>query len=360
MEVIKAGKLKQEILSYFSPSKLGWILACPLRARYENPSNAGYYGAGGKNFPAMLGNVVHQVLEQSNFGKINCQEDFERYWTEYETKQLPSGLMGKVKNYGRIKYFVGKQSIKPFVRRFGTAGGQPIKIEKQFLDKDTGIKGRPDLVVFKGGVPVEVKDYKSGALFERPLTKSDEAAYDLLRLEYRQQLLSYALLVYSEYKVFPLTLSIVGIDGEEVSSDFRLEDLDKWKERVLRLKEDVRNLPGQGLAIPSADNCRHCVYKPGCEFAVQDADYHFRDFRGIIKEVVLPVFGNFILIMEDGCRVFCMSVTDREDFGLLELGAAVYMTNLYPLEKQTGFLVFSAYSKVFVLVDGQSTSTRSI
>ena len=360
MEIIKTAKLKQEVADHFSPSRLAWILACPLRARYENPSNAGYYGAGGKNFPAMLGNVVHQVLEQSNFGKINSQEDFERYWTGYEEKQSLSGLMGKVKNYGKIRYFTGKQAVKPLVSRFGTGGTKPVRIEKTFLDKDTGIKGRPDLVVFKGRVPVEVKDYKSGALFERPLDGSDELAYDLLRLEYRQQLLSYALLVYAEYKVFPQTLSIVGVDGEEVSSSFRLEELNEWKGRVLKLKEDVRNLPAQELAIPGVDNCRHCVYKPGCEFAVQDTGYHFRDFRGIVKEVLLPTFGNFILILEDGCRVFCRNITDREDLALLEPATAVYLTNLYPLEKQPGFLVFSAYSKVFVLADGQSTSTRSI
>jgi hypothetical protein len=352
MEVIKVGKLKQEVPRHFSPSKLGWISACPLRARYENPSNARYYGAGRINFSAMLGNVVHQVMEQSNFGKISNQEDFERYWTEYERKQLPSGLIGRVKNYGKIKYFVGKQSVKPLVRRFGTVGGQPMRIEKQFVDEVTGIKGRPDLVVFKEGVPVEVKDYKSGTLFERQLIASDDVVYDLIRLEYRQQLLSYALLVYSEYKVFPQILSIVGIEGEEVSSAFRLEDLYEWKDKILTLKEDVLNLPDQELAIPNADNCRHCVYKPGCEFVVQDTDYHLRDFRGIIKEMVLPTFGNFILILEGGYRVFSKNIADRQDFGLLTPGAAVYLTNLYPLENQAGFLVFSVYSRVFVLENG--------
>lgn len=351
MELLRITPLKKNVPEFFSPSRLSWILKCPLRARFEGPDNACYKVSGHENYPAMMGNVIHKVLEQSNLGRIRNDEDFEHYWVKFEQGESPGGLKGKVKNYGSFKFLLGRQAVRNFPDSMGLVRKFKSPVEKEYSCTDIGIKGRPDLVVFKRGLPYEIKDYKTGNIFEHAENglADGEDSYELIKEDYRQQLLTYALLIYSNFTHYPQRLSIVNFPRQEISTEFDYEDAAVLRSSILKMRKDIQHLDDSQLAKPLALNCRFCIYRPGCQFASTDEDYHLQDLEGIVKSVQKPEAGNFILVLEGDRKVFFRDNAEGIPLENLNIGAKVYLSKLFKRESPKDFWVFSKLSNIYLL-----------
>lgn len=308
MEIVTVYPLVESPQELLSPSRLNTILKCPLSGLYNHEGNRAYFPVGVNHF-SLLGNVIHDVFKSANQGNIDSDESFSRIWHSSEEKQLPGGLKNIVPNYGKIKYSIRKQLIKR--RRGGSRNSEDGYYgipEKMIEDKEHGVKGQPDLVSFRAHNPYEIKDYKTGEVFEplmlEPGGEAEDRNFDEIKEGFKNQLHLYAFLVNRKYGSYPQLLTIVTTNGEEITANCEPENIDLLMDMIRSCRIRMQTGAAADLATPSLSNCRFCPFKPGCKWRYNNDNDTFGDIEGFVSNVQFPSYGNFTLHLQNGQQLF--------------------------------------------------------
>ncbi len=91
--------------------------------------------------------------------------------------------------------------------------------EEELSDLEYNIEGTLDLLIISDGMPIEIRDYKTGNIYDLEAKKAlDDEKTDCedehIKEDFRKQLFLYALLVKKKYGHYPEKLTIVTNDGE--------------------------------------------------------------------------------------------------------------------------------------------------
>jgi CRISPR/Cas system-associated exonuclease Cas4 (RecB family) len=252
-----------------SPSIINSFNVCPKKAAYFLDSNFSELLKGSTT--SSLGKIAHFVLADSNNletqpNSIERQDWFNENWRKYEDQEFLS--LQNDWNYAEVpkpmswnKYHAVKSSVKYKVlekhSRFRGTGNVeksdqvrvkfPIS-EKYLVNKNLGLKGKPDLIDKYNGV-ISIIDYKTGSLTEDTLE------------DYSRQLHLYVILVEEELKLEIEKLYIFGNTVEEIELvRSRLPILQK---EIIRIIDNLNQNKFQ--AKPSLENCKFCSFKVYCE-----------------------------------------------------------------------------------------------
>ena len=252
-----------------SPSIVNSFNICPKKAAYFLDSKFSELLKGSTS--SSLGKIAHFVLADSNNlqsqpNSIERQDWFNENWKKYEDQEFLS-LQNDWNNsevpkpMSWNKYHAVKSSVKYKVleknSRFIGAGNVeksdqtrvkfPIS-EKYLVNKNLGLKGKPDLIDKHNGV-ISIIDYKTGFLTEDTLE------------DYSRQLHLYVILVEEELKLEIEKLYIFGNTVEEIELvRSRLPSLQK---EIFRILDNLKQNKFQ--AKPSLENCKFCSFKVYCE-----------------------------------------------------------------------------------------------
>lgn len=306
MQLINIRPLVKQVPLIFSPSKVNFILKCPLRGLYENISNQDYRESGTNRY-ALLGNLIHKVFKAVNQVEAGIPVEFDALWNKYELLEAGGALKETIPNYGKLKYLTRGQVEKSFPTEYRRkTAGYYNDPEKTITDEVLGLKGQPDLLLFRNFRPYEIKDYKTGSVFETPpedvLVHEEEQEFEHLKEDYKNQLYLYAHLVFKKFGSYPKYLTIVPPGGEEIRSICDPASVEALIDEVSNCMSRLNTEDLASLACPSKSNCIYCPFKPGCPWHVELNDY-VKDLKGKVAESTIHAYGNFSLILEDG-RIF--------------------------------------------------------
>ena len=307
--------LKQ--LSSISPSQYNVLKTCPYRvilsSTYKKPLLP-YYPGG------HLGNVIHECIRLILTNQIKSDEKFNTEWEKLvameENKLVKLGyesytpLKRSVKGY-TMKKFAVKSLINRTDTRVSSKGSDINFRHKHPLNSGNGlIKGKADLII-ETQERVTITDFKSG----RILKEDGE-----MKSEYEDQLKLYALL-YSELEgKYPDELIIADLNRKEYQIEFTInecEDLGKDAIRAMKyINEKVDNNDRAGLANPSFENCKYCLYKPACSYH-WDLDEvessYLVNIRGVLKSIKQFENGdiNATIMTGDNVRIKVMHIPGK-------------------------------------------------
>ncbi|MEN0053056.1 MAG: PD-(D/E)XK nuclease family protein [Mucilaginibacter sp.] len=353
MEIVTVSPLEERPLGLLSPSRLNTILKCPLSGLYNHDGNSAYFPVGNSHF-ASLGNVIHDVFKSANRGNINSDESFSQIWYSAEEKQIKGGLKNIVPNYGKIKYSIRKQLVKPRINGLKSyAKGYYGIPEKMIEDKEHGVKGQPDLVAFRYNVPYEIKDYKTGEVFDpvtlEPDREEQNRSFEEIKEGFKNQLHLYAFLVNRKYGSYPQFLTIVTAAGEEIRTGCEQGKVDFLMNMIKSCKDRIQNEIAADLANPSLSNCRFCPFKPGCKWRYSSDSDAFVDIEGVVSNVQFPPYGNFTIHLQNGEHLFHKLPFEGGPEKLKEIiQKKVFVSNVRYEVLEKKLYTTSKYTKIYV------------
>lgn len=311
-------------------SQYEWISRCPLRLAYSNHENLQYKPDA--NLYAQVGNVIHAVYEAYSQNKINNSDDFQRQWANVEERITKGqGLKFKLPNYGDYvakTWVIIRDALDK--RRSWKEGKQSheysILTEETLADHDIGIEGRPDLVILKRGLPIVIKDYKSGSVYE----SDDQSTTNNSKIKegYRQQLLLYAWLAKCKFGSYPSNLELVDGKGISIPVQFSQNEIESLIEAIRVLKSKFIN--NETLETPSGDNCKNCIYRFGCskKISAVRSEEKYTEITAKVLEVKKPAYGNVVLVFKNGSFNSKNPLANKDQFDSLT-GCLVTITAVY-------------------------------
>lgn len=218
-----------------------------------------------------LGSVIHRLLELAAKGLIRDENDIKESWeTEVaavekvmKTSWLESHLLPLSRS--ARNYQVKKQQCFFMIRNqadykyISSGRGSGVVAEGWVETADKKIGGRIDAMRHTNE-GIEIIDYKTGDIFE---TES-------IKPEYQQQLKLYAALFYSKHGIWPLRLTVVGLNQQEYDVPVNENDCLTILNNARTRLDEVNGListakQASELANPASDNCRYCIFRPACE-----------------------------------------------------------------------------------------------
>ncbi|MFS2187245.1 PD-(D/E)XK nuclease family protein [Mucilaginibacter sp. Mucisp84] len=327
IEVKEVYPLVEKIPGYLSPSTFNWVAACPLRGLYANNDNSAYLAG---LFPAArLGILVHKVYEDFSDKLINNEEEFLTRWA-FHASNGDQFLKYDVDNYGVFLSNTWQNLQRSIQRRSvpGRVTGQSFKVlTEETLTSGCGrIIGKPDLLILKNEKPVEIRDYKTGGIFDAEANAElDNGSDNVIKKAYQQQMHLYAWLANSIYGNYPGKLTLISFDGVPVFVPFTEIDLAVVNQKIDHVF-GAFNQPPSTLANPSVENCRFCNYRAGCPFKDVSSPATVKDLGGIVKDVRKYPSGNIALTLENSDRLLIdRPTTPIDDLGNL-VGKLIYVT----------------------------------
>jgi CRISPR/Cas system-associated exonuclease Cas4 (RecB family) len=320
MEIKELPPLVLKELEKFTPSNLNWILRCPLRALYANPNNRAYLKQSTSAY-SMIGNVIHKINEDFTMRKITTEEEFEEMWREHENKENANGLKFIVKNYGVLKSLTKSNMLDILSKgRSFRDGATKFELlpEEDLKDEVNKIQGKLDLLILKGGKPVEVRDYKTGNIYDIEAKQSlnDEvtgSSDDNIKEDYQKQLLLYAWLVKQTYDSFPEKLTIVTNDGALHHLEFTQADVYRLINEINELKDKIKVDNSNNLAKPSAENCKFCNFRFACRYKATPHPDPVGDIYGHVTSIKPYPYGSLEFQLNNSIRVLFPSKVEQPD-----------------------------------------------
>lgn len=301
--------LVQQKLGKITPSNLNWILKCPLRAVFANNANRVYLNTSASSY-SMIGNVIHKMNEDFIMGEINSEEDFELKWAEYEQQEKVGGLRAEVKNYGIFKATT-RTNILELVhkRRNDRSNFNKYKFlpEEPLKDISNHIEGKLDLLILYDGRPFEIRDYKTGNIYDldaaKTLNEDGASCDDNIKEDYKKQLFLYAWLVKDKYGQLPQKLTIVTNEGAYHPIEFEEADVLGLMSEIEKLKRLLDKNDMHLLPNPSEENCKYCNFRFDCRFRVSPLPEPIGDLSGQITSVIIFPYGNLSLTLDGKYKV---------------------------------------------------------
>lgn len=325
MEIKELPPLVLKELEKFTPSNLNWILQCPLRALYANPNNRAYLRQSTSAY-SMIGNVIHKINEDFTNRKITSEEEFEEKWRKHAVKENANGLKSIVKNYGVLKSLT-RSNILDILSKGRTSHKGTTKFEllpeEGLKDELNKIEGKLDLLILKDGKPIEVRDYKTGNIYDVEAKESlsdevTESRDEYIKEDYQKQLLLYAWLVKHTYDAFPEKLTIVTNDGALHHVEFNEADVYKLINEINELKGRIKVDHSDSLANPSVENCKFCNFRFACEYKVSPGPDPVGDIYGHVTRIKRYPYGSLEFQLDNTVRVvFPSKVNDSDKYNCL-------------------------------------------
>ena len=263
-----------------SPSQFSQVQQCGYRYLLKRSGAPALPVSGA----AVLGLVLHGILETHAHRPFTHAERFEQEWQQQISKQeqrlaanpvtatlVP--LARSVRNYAVKKAalrrsIVGSMPLQrverlppSFISPGGPGAEATLGTEIE-LGREGRISGRADLIRrFAGGI--EIVDYKTGRF-----AASDGESLPVAKPEYAQQLQLYAALYQAEMGNWPARGLLLGLASGEVTVSFEpaecLDLLKQANELLNTLEKAAMAGTGHALARPAPEICRLCSYRPNC------------------------------------------------------------------------------------------------
>lgn len=286
-----------------SPSQYLSLRKCQLREIYSSSG----FSLLPRSPMAHIGTAIHEMLELSVKGIIQSDEDFYNAWDNIinrieskiydnllERHFVPLSLSVfnyEVKKVLTHNFMVSNNSSFP-----GTSQGRGDSAESWVKTNDGKIVGRIDLTkTTREGI--EIIDYKTGKILEEN---------GQVKLEYLDQLKMYSALYYETNGVWPTKQSIIGLNMEKIEVDVDKKEcsdlLNDAKRKLNETNEFIEaGFPAEEFAKPRPENCRWCLYRPGCneywKVLKTPGDWPL-DIRGQLKEKKLLLNSTFRITLQ--------------------------------------------------------------
>lgn len=261
---IKEPKIQE--LEALSPSIFNIYRKCPKKSAYYLDPEFDFLSKGSTS--SSLGKIAHAVLAESfdldsEPGSKERLDWFDSIWNENEKKEYlflqenwKNSFVPKPISWSRyysiktsIKYKVLNKSAKKVNLNYNKHEKEVIFpiIEKFFINKELGLKGKPDLIE-KVNNFISIADYKTGNINEDN------------KENYVIQLHLYLLLIEKSLNLKIDKLYLFGNTYEEIPID---------KSLLLNLNSEIRSAldllrQGKFEAKVSFENCRYCPFKIYC------------------------------------------------------------------------------------------------
>jgi CRISPR/Cas system-associated exonuclease Cas4 (RecB family) len=259
---------------------------------------------------AYFGVVLHKILELIAKRVIKNEEEFNLEFDNQVKSQEEflckngydffTPLQKNVKDYGMKKVL-----LKKHLRQISTSPDAQllasIYSEKWYQSKDNRIAGKIDLIIENGDY-IEIVDFKTGAILQDALDDNGEVFYEIKK-EYSDQLKLYAHLYFENTGKYPSKLTLIDLAKQRFEIEFSPEECKQiYDEANQLLSETNQSIINKKFnANPTSDNCKYCLYRPGCSFFIDNLDLEnsFNDVVGLLKQVVKYRNGNISLILNN-------------------------------------------------------------
>jgi CRISPR/Cas system-associated exonuclease Cas4 (RecB family) len=268
----------------------------------------------------MIGNVIHKINEDYTNGKITSENEFEEKWKEHESYEYGRGLKSIVRNYGVFKSLTKSNIIDVLIKGAALSNTRSkfqFKSERFFKDEVNDIQGRLDLLILKEGRPVEIRDYKTGNIYnidaKHSFVELTGSSEDYIKEDYKKQLLLYAWLVKQKYNSFPEKLTIVTNDGELHYLEFTEADIYSLIGEINKLRSRIKIKDTYELANPTMENCKYCNFRFGCEYKISPNPDPIGDVSGIITGIKRYPYGNMEVQLNNIIRIVFPSKEENID-----------------------------------------------
>jgi len=226
---------------------------------------------------AFLGTIIHKMFENANKGKIKDEASIKSGWNQ-EIKNIEESIKNNslekhlvplsqnAHNY-KVKKLMSFKMIRSLTKNYTkrTLKSKEYKKESEvWLEtSDKKIVGKIDLVK-KTDSGVELVEYKTGLVLDQ---KSPNV---LIKQEYLKQIKLYAALYYSAYKIWPIRLTLIGINQKEYDIPFDKNECSNLLKTAKSQINDINELIISGLdhkdfSEPSPESCKYCLYRPACK-----------------------------------------------------------------------------------------------
>lgn len=262
---------------------------------------------------AYFGVVLHKILELIAKRVIKNEGDFSVEFDNQVKAQeeflCNSGydfftpLQKNVKDYGMKKVLLKKHlrqiSTSPDIQTLAS-----VYSEKWYQSKDDRIAGKIDLIIENGDY-TEIVDFKTGAIIQDVLDDNGEVSYEIKK-EYRDQLKLYAYLYFENTGKYPSKLTLIDLAKQRFEIEFSPEECKKIYDEANQLlsETNLSIINKRFNANPTEDNCKYCLYRPGCSFFIDslESTNSFNDVVGSVTQVVKYRNGNISLFLENAAK----------------------------------------------------------
>lgn len=282
-------RIQPAALKHTSPTGAEALRTCFLRAAF---ASSPLHRNGVMRGPSVrIGSVCHRVLEAISRGAFDnvepslMAERFDELWQreiEYEEQAAQQSTLER--HFGpanRWPYYALRRAyawqltesiletrrVAHGIRASATSTSTELRkipqSERQYVGFGGLLQGRADQVIQSHG-RVEIVDYKSGTIYEE-----GGSGEQIIRPEYRRQLLLYAALHWDQTGAWPAAASLISLRGERASIDVDPSQaralVDEALNKLTAYNVAVR-LGGEpeALARPSQSACLHCPFKAAC------------------------------------------------------------------------------------------------
>ncbi|MEI9919082.1 MAG: PD-(D/E)XK nuclease family protein [Bacteroidota bacterium] len=258
---------------------------------------------------AYFGTVMHKMIELITDGSIPNDEIFDGVFNaevqKMEVSLKAGGFNSLLPLLGNVKDLAVKKVLlkKYLVNKGGGTNSKPSEVkfltEQTYKTKDGRIKGKIDLV-FENGSFTEIVDFKTGSLSVEMLDDDGEKIFEL-KDEYKEQLKLYAYLYFETSGKFPTKLSLSGLGLQKQTVSFSEEECGRLATEALGLLDRINTQveTSKFSGNPTHDNCRYCLYRPGCIFyrkAIGELNIG-NDLSGVLTDAVKYQNGNVTAVL---------------------------------------------------------------
>ncbi|MDG6249759.1 PD-(D/E)XK nuclease family protein [Methanocalculus sp.] len=275
-----SGLIQLRPLIRISPSHFTFLKKCNLRSILASNQQDAFLPL---NPQAILGTILHQLLDDANNGQIKTLEDFNNHLDlkiQRQDESLYSHWINKrhfplsekayhfdikVKKCWRtISQVILPNNEKSIMNEpYNTS---PFGSEKWLESSDKIVGGYIDAIMHLDD-KVAIVDFKTGKLLK-------EDGSGQINEEYKTQLKLYARLFFDEYGYWPDQLLIIDLDGKKHDISFTASECNALMEeaRTLfnyinsKIQNKENDLKDMYLIFssPDPDNCSYCQYRPIC------------------------------------------------------------------------------------------------
>lgn len=225
---------------------------------------------------AIIGKIIHKIMEYVGEGKIETNESFEEKWgllIRQEEEKLSNSwleshlvpLSSSIRNYDEKKELcrlLVKSSFKSNSHSNLKYEILPTTKHEIWLQTDDGIcVGKTDFIKTLDNF-VEIIDYKSSEIIDLKVLN-----------EYGIQLKLYGALYHETYGIWPSSLIIMLINNERIEVPFTTDECKDLLNHVREVFHGVNNIISKSfetkdliskLANPSPQICYYCNFRPVC------------------------------------------------------------------------------------------------
>jgi hypothetical protein len=282
-------------ITSISPSRFYRIKQCALSEVWSLSDNQPLVPV---HANAILGTVVHKVLEKYSCERSLSFEAFEEVWNSVENRVIENLDLAEQWRYKPLSgiasyYFPKKDNTRKAVGKLsGKRNEEPdfqSLTEHKLKSPDGLIKGKADLILRQYDTGnVSIIDFKTGLIY------NDQGS---IKEEYVDQLLLYAALynqnsdsIFGGAKEWPDRIAVVASDGSFHEIKYTREQaLQCYNETRLLLNEINRIIESNPEVTDqlskSGDHCLYCAYRPACSKYLGGAHLSEYDITGIIRSL---------------------------------------------------------------------------